>query len=124
MTEMELLKPPVSKKTRAERLSTIRQIWPWFFLVLMVVVFAIISKTKNDVNFISYRSVQGILVYATQILLIGLAETIIIISGNGGVDLSVHYTLGIAAVISAFIMRAMYAAHLPPALTIAAGFSG
>jgi ribose transport system permease protein len=115
--------PAVSKKTRAERLSTIRKLWPWFFLVFMVIVFAIISKTTNDVNFISYRSVQGILVYATQILLIGLAETIIIISGNGGVDLSVHYTLGFASVISAFIMRAMYALGLPPALTIAAGFS-
>jgi ribose/xylose/arabinose/galactoside ABC-type transport system permease subunit len=115
--------PAVSKKTRTERLSTIRKLWPWFFLVFMVVVFAIISKTTNDVNFISYRSVQGILVYATQILLIGLAETIIIISGNGGVDLSVHYTLGFASVISAFIMRAMYALGLPPTLTIAAGFS-
>jgi ribose transport system permease protein len=115
--------PAVSKKTRAERLSTIRKLWPWFFLVFMVVVFAIISKTTNDVNFISYRSVQGILVYATQILLIGLAETIIIISGNGGVDLSVHYTLGFASVISAFIMRAMYALGLPPTLTIVAGFS-
>jgi ribose transport system permease protein len=118
------LTPPVSKKTRAEKLSTIRQIWPWFFLIMMIIVFAIISKTTNDVNFLNVRSVQGILVYATQILLIGLAETIIIISGNGGVDLSVHYTLGFAAVISAFIMRAMYAAGLPPVLTIAAGFSG
>ena len=94
MTTEEQSISPVSKKTRAERLSTIRKIWPWFFLILMVIVFAIISKTTNDVNFISYRSVQGILVYATQILLIGLAETIIIISGNGGVDLSVHYILG------------------------------
>ena len=96
----------VPKKTRAEKLSTIRKLWPWFFLVAMVAVFAVISKTTNDVDFISYRSVQGILVYATQILLIGLAETIIIISGNGGVDLSVHYTLGFAAVIAAFTMRA------------------
>src|ERR1035437_1458602 len=94
MTSVEQEISPVSKKTRAERLSTIRKIWPWFFLILMVIVFAIISKTTNNVNFISYLSVQGILVYATQILLIGLAETIIIISGNGGVDLSVHYTLG------------------------------
>jgi ribose/xylose/arabinose/galactoside ABC-type transport system permease subunit len=123
MTIKQQSLPAVSKKTRAERLSTIRKLWPWFFLVFMVIVFAIISKTTNDVNFISYRSVQGILVYATQILLIGLAETIIIISGNGGVDLSVHYTLGFASVISAFIMRAMYALGLPPALTIAAGFS-
>jgi ribose transport system permease protein len=124
MTEKESSIRPVSKKTRAERLSTIRKLWPWFFLIFMVIVFAIISKTTNGVNFISYRSVQGILVYATQILLIGLAETIIIISGNGGVDLSVHYTLGFSAVVAAFIMRAMYAAHLTPVLTLAVGLSG
>jgi len=47
-------------------LSTIRKVWPWFFLILMVIVFAVISKTTNDVNFITYRSVQGILVYATK----------------------------------------------------------
>ncbi len=124
MTVEEQSTPVVSTKTRAEKLSTIRKIWPWFFLILMIVVFAIISKSANNVNFLSYRSIQGILVYATQILLIGLAETIIIISGNGGVDLSVHYTLGFAAVIAAFIMRAMFAAQLPPALTIASGFAG
>lgn len=124
MTTEEQTIPPVSKRTRAERLSTIRKVWPWFFLIFMVIIFAIISKTTNGVNFISYRSVQGILVYATQILLIGLAETIIIISGNGGVDLSVHYTLGFSAVVAAFIMRAMFAANLNPILTLAAGFSG
>ena len=124
MTAEEQSISPASKKTRAERLSTIRKVWPWFFLIFMVIVFAIISKTTNGVNFITYRSVQGILVYATQILLIGLAETIIIISGNGGVDLSVHYTLGFSAVVAAFIMRAMFAANLPPVLTIAVGFSG
>ncbi len=124
MTSEGISIPSKSKKSRAERLSTIRQVWPWFFLIAMVAVFAVISKTANNVNFLSYRSVQGILVYATQILLIGLAETIIIISGNGGVDLSVHYTLGFAAVIAAFIMRAMYAANLPPVLTIASGFAG
>jgi ribose transport system permease protein len=122
MTNAELATPSGSKKSRAERLSTIRKAWPWFFLILMVVVFAIISKNANNVNFLNYRSVQGILVYATQILLIGLAETIIIISGNGGIDLSVHYSLGLAAVVAAFVMRAMFAASLPPVLTIGTGF--
>jgi hypothetical protein len=88
MTTEEKEISPVLRKTRAERLSAIRKVWPWFFLILMVIVFSIISKTSNNVNFISYRSIQGILVYATQILLIGLAETIIIISGIGNTAVS------------------------------------
>ena len=124
MSTLTQVTPRVSQKSRVEKLRTIRKIWPWFFLLVMVLVFMILSKTINNVNFISYRSVQGILVYATQILLIGMAETIIIISGNGGIDLSVHYTLGLSAVISAFIMRALYAAQVSPVLTIGLGFLG
>ncbi len=43
-------------------------------------------------TFSAIRSVQGILEYATQILLIGLAETFIIITA--GIDLSLGWTLG------------------------------
>ncbi len=124
MTTLRQVMTNTSKKSRSEKLSLIRKAWPWFFLVLMVTVFAIASELKNNVNFISYRSVQGILVYATQILLIGMAETIIIISGNGGIDLSVHYTLGFSAVISATIMRDLYPMGLPAVLVVAAGFLG
>ena len=81
MSTFTQVTPRVSQKSRAEKLRTIRKIWPWFFLLAMVLVFMVLSKKINNVNFISSRSVQGILVYATQILLIGMAETIIIISG-------------------------------------------
>src|SRR4030042_1859308 len=124
MSTLTQVEPRVSQKSRAEKLRTIRKIWPWFFLLAMVLVFMVLSKKINNVNFISSRSVQGILVYATQILLIGMAETIIIISGSGGIDLSVHYTLGLSAVISAFIMRALFAANVSPILTIGIGFLG
>lgn len=121
MTAIKEAIVPISNKSRAETFSTIRKVWPWFFLVLMLVVFTILTK-MNGRDFISYRSVQGILTYATQILLIGMAETIIIITA--GIDLSVHYTLGLAAVISAFIMRAMNAAGMSPLVTITTGFLG
>jgi ribose/xylose/arabinose/galactoside ABC-type transport system permease subunit len=107
------------RKSRATNLATMRKVWPWFFLVLMVLLFTITSKLFNNVDFISFRSVQGILVYATQILLIGLGETLIIIAA--GIDLSVHYILGFSAVIAAVIMKAMFAAAQPPALTLALG---
>ncbi len=111
-----------ARKSRAETLTRIRRIWPWVFLALMVTVFTIASKAMNNVDFISYRSVQGILVYATTILLIGLAETMVMLTS--GIDMSVHYILGLAAVVAAFIMRAMFAADMSPLLTILCGFAG
>lgn len=111
---------PPAKTTRAETLSRIRKVWPWFFLLTMVIVFTIWSKVQNNVDFISYRSVQGILVYTTTILLIGLGETLIMLTG--GIDMSVHYTLGLSAVVAAFVMRAMFAAEMSPVLTILLGF--
>jgi len=114
--------PVLPKKSRASNLNMVRKVWPWAFLILMVVVFTISSKVMNNVDFISVRSVQGILTYATQILLIGLAETLIIIAG--GIDLSAGYMLGLAAVTGAQIMKTLFAAGANPIVTIAAGMLG
>lgn len=110
-----------TKKSRAANLSMIRKIWPWLFLLLMVVLFTVSAKAVNGTNFISVRSIQGILTYATQILLIGMAETLIIIVG--GIDLSSGYILGFSAVFAAEVMKALYAAEVTPALTILAGMT-
>jgi ribose/xylose/arabinose/galactoside ABC-type transport system permease subunit len=111
-----------SKRTQIENLDRIRQAWPWIFFIILVIGFSITSKLKNDVNFLSVRSVQGILEYCVQILLIGLAETFIIITG--GIDLSVGWTVGFAAVISAEIMQILHAAGAPAAEVIGLGVLG
>jgi ribose/xylose/arabinose/galactoside ABC-type transport system permease subunit len=113
---------PLSRHSRAETLSLIRKVWPWVFLVVMLTIFTIAAKVLNDTRFLSSRSIQGILVYATQTLLIALGETLIIIAA--GIDLSVGYTLGLAAVIAAEIMKALYAAGVAPVITIGAGMLG
>jgi ribose/xylose/arabinose/galactoside ABC-type transport system permease subunit len=110
------------KKSRAANLSMIRKIWPWLFLAIMVILFTVSAKAINGTNFLSVRSIQGILTYATQILLIGMAETLIIIVG--GIDLSSGYILGFSAVIAAEIMKALYAADVAPILTILLGMAG
>ena len=110
------------KRSQVENLDRIRQVWPWVFFLLLVVSFSVASKVKNDVNFISVRSVQGILEYCVQILLIGLAETFIIITG--GIDLSVGWTVGFASVIAAQVMQRLYAAGAPPIEVIAFGALG
>jgi predicted ABC-type sugar transport system permease subunit len=110
------------KKNRATNLANIRKVWPWFFLALMVIVFTISAKAINGTNFISVRSVQGILTYATQIALIGLGETLILIAA--GIDMSAGYMLGFSAVIAAEIMKALHAAGASPVVTILAGMLG
>lgn len=114
---------PVSRKrSRVADLSLIRQVWPWVFLTILLILFTISAKLMNGTNFISVRSIQGILTYATQILLVGLGETLIIIAA--GIDLSAGYILGLGAVIASEIMKALYAAQVPPILTITAGMLG
>ena len=116
--ETTLLKK--TKRSQIENLDRVRQVWPWIFFALMVIGFSIASKIKNDVNFINVRSVQGILEYTTQILLIGLAETFVIITG--GIDLSLGWTLGFASVIAAEVMQLLYSSGASPVEVIAAGF--
>ncbi len=107
------------RRTQAENIELIRKAWPWVFLILLVLAFTISSKQINNVNFLSSRAIQGILVYTTQILLIGLAETFIIISA--GIDLSVGWTLGFASVVAAMVMKALNPTAAPPIVVIGAG---
>ena len=102
--------PPSSERSRAATLNLIRKVWPWAFLVLLVIFFTVSSKQLNDVNFLNARSVQGILIFTTQILLLALGETFIIIAA--GIDLSVGWILGLAAVVAAMIMQA-FASPIP-----------
>ncbi len=115
--ETPLAAPP-PKRTRAENLELIRKAWPWTFLVLLLAFFTISSKQANNVNFLSPRAIQGILLYTTQILLMGIAETFVIISA--GIDLSVGWTLGFSSVVAAMVMRELNG-HVSPVVTIGAG---
>ena len=110
------------RRNRSENLVLVRQVWPWIFLAVLLAVFSVASQQLNDVTFLSFRSVQGILLYASQILLIGLGETFIIIAA--GIDLSAGWVLGFSSVIGAQIMQALYAAGASPVVTIVVGMLG
>lgn len=113
---------PSSTRSRAATLNLIRKVWPWAFLLLLIIFFTILSKQLNDVDFLNSRSVQGILIYTTQILLLALGETFVIIIA--GIDLSVGWILGLAAVVAAMIMQSLHAAGASPIVTILAGLVG
>ncbi|HTP09749.1 MAG TPA: ABC transporter permease [Anaerolineae bacterium] len=110
------------KRNRIENLEMVRKIWPWAFLFILIAFFSIASQAANNVTFLSSRSIQGILLYATQVLLIGLAETFVIIAA--GVDLSTGWVLGFASVVAALIMQTLHAGGAPASVSIGAGMLG
>jgi ribose/xylose/arabinose/galactoside ABC-type transport system permease subunit len=118
-TPHQVAPPAKGKSDRVSRLVFIRKIWAWVFLAFLVIGFSIASKKINDIDFISLRSVQGILTYATQILLIGLGETLIIIVA--GIDLSAGWVLGFSSVVGATVMQVLFAKGFSPVIVIAAG---
>jgi predicted ABC-type sugar transport system permease subunit len=120
-TTPQAISPP-NRRSRAETLAMVRKIWPWVFLVVMITVFTIAARVMNDTNFLSQRAIQGILLYATQILLLALGETLIIIAA--GIDLSVGYILGLSAVVAAEIMKYLYAQGYSPWLVVPLGMLG
>lgn len=105
-----------NRRSRSESLTLIRKVWPWVFLIFLLIFFTIGSRLLNDIQFLNARSVQGILVFATQILLIGLGETYVIITG--GIDLSVGWVVGLAAVVAAMVMKALHPTGMAPLPTI------
>ncbi len=117
-----IVKAPPFEGGQAATLNLVRKVWPWVFFLLLIIFFTITSKQLNDVNFLTTRSIQGILVFTTQILLLALGETFIIIAA--GIDLSVGFILGLSAVVAAMIMQALYAVGAPPVLTILCGLLG
>jgi ribose transport system permease protein len=118
-TEPAVARP---RRYRIDYLDLVRKIWSWAVGVSLIVLFSIASQAANNVAFLSSRSIQGILLYATQVLLIGLAETFVIIAA--GIDLSTGWVLGFASVVAALVMQTLHAAGMSPAVTISAGMLG
>ncbi len=90
---------------RRERRSGMQQailllsrVWSWVFLVMLLIYFS-----AAGTGFFSLRNSQNILVASVPIILMGLGQTFVIISG--GIDLSIGWVMGLSSVISALIMR-------------------
>ncbi len=78
--------------------------WSWMFLVLLIAFFEIWSRAAYGASFlINPFNVQSIALFAAAPLLLGLGQTFVIISG--GIDLSVGFVMGLAAVIMARVMQ-------------------
>ncbi len=96
--------------------------WAWVFLVGLIVFFTIsvLARTDGEVFFLNLRNIQSILNTIVPVLLMGLGQTFVIISG--GIDLSVGWVMGLSSVVSARSTLLLVEAGVDPYPAIFIGF--
>ena len=99
-------------------LKILTNAWSWLFLLFIIVFFEIWSWIVYDRTFFgNLYNVQSVLLTATQILMMALGLTLVIISA--GIDLSIGFIAGLAAVTMAVVIRAF--PELPALLSFSMG---
>ena len=85
----------------------------WLFLLLLLVVFEVWARIAYGGSFVfNVFNLRSVAVFAVAPVLLGLGQTLVIISG--GIDLSVGFTMGLAAVVSAHVANQVGAAEGAP----------
>lgn len=90
----------LSSSERLDRLAWLGRLWPWLFLAALLVFFELWSQLRIDRSFLfnSYN-VQAVLLAASAPLLLAIGQTFVIITA--GIDLSIGFVMGLAAVVVA-----------------------
>ncbi|MCX7038061.1 MAG: ABC transporter permease [Spirochaetes bacterium] len=101
----------LNKKAIGRTAGWLGRNWALLFLLLEVVVFSALGS-----HFSSLENIQNIFVACTTILLLGMGQTFVIITG--GIDLSVGFVMGFSTVICAKFMVMLQAAGLPLTVSI------
>jgi ribose/xylose/arabinose/galactoside ABC-type transport system permease subunit len=99
---------------RESSLRLLTQIWPWLFLLALLIFFSVSGQ-----GFFTVRNFSNILIACTLVLLMAIGQTFVIITG--GIDLSIGWTVGLASVVTARTMRDLGNSGTEPALAITAG---
>jgi ribose transport system permease protein len=103
---------------RHPALAFLAAAWSWLFLLLLLVFFEAWARAAYGVSFLlNGFNLQSIALFAAMPLLLGLGQTFVIIAG--GIDLSVGFVMGLAAVVMARVMQAL--TPVSPALALALG---
>ncbi|GAA4223933.1 ABC transporter permease [Sagittula sp. NFXS13] len=84
--------------------KTLLNAWSWLFLALILAFFEIYAQVETGSTFI-FRAynIQSVAVAASQILLLSLGLTLVVVAGH--IDLSIAFTTGLAAVAMALTVR-------------------
>jgi ribose transport system permease protein len=111
---------PVAPEQQHALLRFFAAAWSWLFLLALLVFFETWARAAYGISFLfNGFNVQSIAMFAAVPLLLGLGQTYVIIAG--GIDLSVGFVMGLAAVIMARVMQQL--AGLPPGIALAAGLA-
>lgn len=106
-------KPAFDRPTAIARLTAI---WTTFVLAIMVIAF-----TFTAPHFASRDGWIAVSQAAYETALLGLAQTLVIITGN--IDLSVGAVLGLGGMVAAFVMEELLAAHAPSGTILVLGYA-
>jgi len=108
----------VRRRTPSERLgglpSLLGDYWIVGVLFLFVIFFSIVAP-----GFFTLRSWISTSLYAVQFILLGIGETLVIITA--GVDLSVGSIMGLSGMVGGYLMRQLTLAGMPDGLVILIG---
>lgn len=101
-------------------LALLVRFWSWLFLILLCIFFESWSRATYGVSFLlNPFNLQSIALFAAFPLLLGLGQTFVIIAG--GIDLSVGFVMGFAAVVMARVMQ--WLTPVDPALALIVGLA-
>ena len=85
-------------------LRSLLEAWSWLFLILILAFFEIYAQVETGNTFLfRVYNLQSIGVAASQILLLALGLTLVIVAGH--IDLSIAFSTGFAAVVMALVIR-------------------
>jgi ribose/xylose/arabinose/galactoside ABC-type transport system permease subunit len=96
-----------SRSARQKQLVLVfSRVWAWMFLAGLIVFFAasVGIQSRGEVNFLTIRNSQNILMAIVPVLLMGLGQTFVVIAA--GIDLSVGWIMGLSSVVSALVIVA------------------
>lgn len=95
----------MSDKNGISFVRSLLNAWSWLFLILILGFFEIYAQTQTGSTFLfRVYNLQSISVAASQILLLALGLTLVIVAGH--IDLSIAFSTGFAAVVMALVIRA------------------
>jgi ribose transport system permease protein len=112
---------PTRSARQKQLILVFSRVWAWAFLACLVVFFAVSVSVQShgDVNFLTIRNSQNILMAIVPVLLMGLGQTFVVIAA--GIDLSVGWVMGLASVVSALVVVALIDRGMYEPIAIAIG---
>ena len=112
-----------SRDTGRRLILAVSRVWAWVFLVGLIIFFTISVNitSQGSIDFLSIANLETTLLTIVPVVLLGLGQTFVIISG--GIDLSVGWVMGLASVVCATVVVELWPRGVEPWLAIPVGFA-